>query len=284
MKSINQAMLASMMMAAGLMHSAVAADQPDGGQGANKAADIPHCEHVLGTITLADGDGRGWAAYGLGPPAPLLDTFVSQSGCFTLVDQGGDWLLVGDVTSQRQSSVSIGIGGIAGGLFHGRLGGAAGAVTTGDIKAHVVLSLINQSTSKEEHNVKGYAKKNDTSFSGGGFVAWGHGAVGVGGSTYQNTDSGKVVGLAFLNAYRQLVTEMGGLTANQIADGALQPFVTRASTVMRSSPSDDASAARTLAPGAVVYPTGDKEGTWSEVQDDSGAMGWVSGDQLEPKK
>jgi curli biogenesis system outer membrane secretion channel CsgG len=280
-------------------------------KGSTKSAEIPMCGHVLGTIALVDGDGQGWKAYQLGAPSTLLKTFVTKSGCFKLVNRGAgmeaiqreqalagqgnlqrgsnvgagqikaaDWLLVADVAGQNQNSGGSAIGGIAGGLFGGRLGGLAAGIKTSKVEAQTVLSLVNTRTSEEEYNIEGFAKKSDFSWGGGGFVGWG----GIGGGAYENTDVGKVVGLAFLDAYRQLVTQMGGINANEVAAAPRQAFVTRATVEMKRSPSNSSSTVRKMDPGMMVYPTGGKEDLWWEVEDENGNTGWIQNDKLEPKK
>ena len=280
-------------------------------KGSTKSAEIPSCGHVLGTIALVDGDGQGWKVYQLGAPSTLLKTFVTRSGCFKLVNRGAgmdaiqreqalagqgnlqrgsnvgagqikaaDWLLVADVAGQNQNSGGSALGGIAGGLFGGRLGGLAAGMKTSKVEAQTVLSLVNTRTSEEEYNIEGFAKKSDFSFGGGGFVGWG----GIGGGAYENTDVGKVVGLAFLDAYRQLVTQMGGLNANEQASAPRQAFVTRVAVEMKRSPSSSSSTVRKMDPGMMVYPTGGKEDMWWEVEDENGNTGWIQNDSLEPKK
>ena len=280
-------------------------------KGSTKSAEIPTCGHVLGTIALVDGDGQGWKVYQLGAPSTLLKTFVTRSGCFKLVNRGAgmeaiqreqalagqgdlqrgsnvgggqikaaDWLLVADVAGQNQNSGGSAVGGIAGGLLGGRLGGLMGGIKTSKVEAQTVLSLVNTRTSEEEYNIEGFAKKSDFSWGGGGFVGWG----GIGGGAYENTDVGKVVGLAFLDAYRQLVTQMGGLNANEVASAPRQSFVTRAVVDMKRSPSNSSSTVRKMDPGMMVYPTGGKEDMWWEVEDENGNTGWILNDKLEPKK
>jgi curli biogenesis system outer membrane secretion channel CsgG len=283
-------------------------------KGSSKNAEIPVCGHVLGTIALVDGDGQGWKAYQLGAPSTLLKTFVSRSGCFKLVNRGAgmeaiqreqalagsgnlqrrsnvgggqikaaDWLLVADVAGQNQNSGGNGVGAIAGGMLGRRFGGLgalAGGMKTSKVEAQTVLSLVNTRTSEEEYNIEGFAKKSDISFGVGGFAGW----AGAGGGAYENTDVGKVVGLAFLDAYRQLVTRMGGINAEVVASAPRQSFVTIAGATMKRSPSSSASTVRKLDVGMMVYPTGGKEGMWWEVEDENGNAGWVLNDKLAPKK
>ena len=283
-------------------------------KGSSKNAEIPICGHSLGTIALVDGDGQGWKAYQLGAPSTLLKTFVSKSGCFKLVNRGAgmdaiqreqalagggnlqrgsnvgggqikaaDWLLVADVAGQNQNSGGSGIGAIAGGMLGSRFGGLgalAGGIKTSKVEAQTVLSLVNIRTSEEEYNIEGFAKKSDFSWGAGGFAGW----AGAGGGAYSNTDVGKVVGLAFLDAYRQLVTQMGGINANVVASAPKQSFVTISGAELKRSPASSASTVRKLGSGMMVYPTGGKEGMWWEVEDENGNAGWILNDKLAPKQ
>jgi curli biogenesis system outer membrane secretion channel CsgG len=280
-------------------------------KGSTKNAEIPRCGKVLGTIALIDGDGQGWKAYQLGAPSTLLKTFVTKSGCFKLVNRGAgmaaiqqeqalagegnlqrgsnvgggqiktaDWLLVADVAGQNQNSGGSALGGIAGGLIGGRFGALAGGIKTSKVEAQTVLSLVNTRTSEEEYNIEGFAKKSDIGFGVGGAYGW----AGAGGGAYENTDVGKVVGLAFLDAYRQLVDQMGGLSADVVASAPKQSFVAIAAVDMKRSPSKSSSTVRTLESGMMVYPLGGKEDMWWEVEDENGNVGWVLNDKLQPKK
>jgi hypothetical protein len=244
----------------------------------------------------------------------LLKTFISKSGCFKLVNRGAgmdaiqreqslagdgnlqrgsnvgggqikaaDWLLVADVAGQNQNSGGSAVGGVAAGMLGSRFGGLgalAGGLKTSKVEAQTVISLVNTRTSEEEYNIEGFAKKSDVSFGVGGFAGW----SGAGGGAYANTDVGKVVGLAFLDAYRQLVTQMGGVDANVVAAAPRQSFVALAGGVeMKRSPSRSSSTVRVLDQGMMVFPLGAKEAMWWEVEDENGNVGWISNDQLAPK-
>ena len=312
MKSSRLAAACAAAVAMGLSMSAVA--KVENTKGSTKTAEIPVCGKVLGTIALVDGDGQGWKAYQLGAPSTLLKTFISKSGCFKLVNRGAgmeaiqreqalagagnlqrgsnvgggqiktaDWLLVADVAGQNQNSGGSAVGAIAGGMLGSRFGGLgalAGGIKTSKVEAQTVISLVNTRTSEEEYNIEGFAKKSDFSWGAGGFAGW----AGAGGGAYASTDVGKVVGLSFLDAYRQLVTQMGGLGANVVASAPRQSFVAIASVDMKRSPSKSSSSVRTLDSGMMVYPLGGKEDMWWEVEDENGNVGWVLNDKLTPKK
>jgi curli biogenesis system outer membrane secretion channel CsgG len=296
--------------------SVAASAKVENEKGSTKSAEIPMCGHVLGTIALVDGDGQGWKEYQLGAPSTLLKTFVSKSGCFKLVNRGAgmaaiqheqelagggslqkgsnvgggqiktaDWLLVADIAGQNQNSGGSNAGAIAGGLLGGRFGGLgalAGGINTKKVEAQTVLSLVNTRTSEEEYNIEGFAKKSDMSFglggAGGGFGGWGA----AGGGAYASTDVGKVVGLAFLDAYRQLVTKMGGMSADVKAAAPRQSFIATAAFELKRSPSKSSGTVRKIESGMMLYPLGGKEDMWWEVEDENGNVGWVLNTKLAP--
>lgn len=309
MKFLRLAALAA--AAAALSASASASSNVENTKGSMKNAEIPVCGHVLGTIALVDGQDQGWHQYDLPEPSTLLKTFVSKSRCFKLVNRGAgmdviqreqalasggslqrgsnvgggqikaaDWLLVADVATQNRNSGGNAVGGIAGALFGGKVGAIAGGIKTTNVEAQTVLSLVNTRTSEEEFNIEGFAKKSDLSWGAGGFAGW----AGVGGGSYSNTDVGKVVGMAFLDAYRQLVEQMGGFDADVVAAAPKKSFVTINAVDMKRSPSPSSSNVRKLQGGMVVYPLGGKEGMWWEVEDENGNVGWLLNDNLEPLK
>ena len=281
-------------------------------KGSTKNADIPHCGKVLGTIALVDGDGQGWKEYQLGAPSTLLKAFVSKSGCFKLVNRGSgmeaiqreqalagggnlqrgsnvgggqiktaDWLLVADIAGGNQNSGGSALGGLASGLLgskFGGLGAVAGGINTKKVEAQIVLSLVNTRTSEEEYNIEGFAKKSDFSWGAAGFSGWNA----AGGGAYASTDVGKVVGLAFLDGYRQLVEKMGGLSANVVASAPRQSFIATAAFELKRSPSKSSGTVRKIESGMMLYPLGGKEDMWWEVEDENGNVGWVVNTKLAP--
>ncbi|MFA6985251.1 MAG: CsgG/HfaB family protein [Arenimonas sp.] len=302
-------LFAACAAAAALTTAVSAVAKVENEKGSSKNAEIPTCGKVLGTIALVDGDGQGWKAYQLGAPSTLLKTFVSRSGCFKLVNRGSgmeaiqreqklagggnlqrgsnvgggqiktaDWLLVADIAGQNQNSGGSNLGGIAGGLMGGKFGALAGGIKTNKVEAQTVLSLVNTRTSEEEYNIEGFAKKSDVSFGAGGWSGW----SGAAGGGYSNTDVGKVVGLAFLDAYRQLVTQMGGMNANVVASAPRQSFIATMNFDLKRSPSKSSSTVRKIESGMMLYPLGAKEDMWWEVEDENGNTGWVLNTKLAP--
>ncbi|WP_410963478.1 SH3 domain-containing protein, partial [Salmonella sp. SAL4455] len=53
--------------------------------------------------------------------------------------------------------------------------------------------------------------------------------------------------------------------------------------VMRATASPSAGSVRTFKNGDLVYPTGQRNGVWWEVDDENGNRGWVTSTQISPR-
>jgi len=300
--------LAAMSLAA--VAPALAQKRVDNEKGSTKNVEIPKCAKSLGTIAIVDGDGQGWYRYDLGAPSTLLKAFVSRSGCFKLVDRGAgmsavqreldlarggnlqkgsnvgggqikaaDYIMVADIANTDENAGGSAAGGVAGAVIGGRLGGVLGGVKTKRVEAQTVLTVVNTRTSEVEVTAEGSASKKDIGFVAGGGYGFG-GAVGGG---YEDTEIGKVVTYAFLDAYRQVVVQLGGLPADAAAAAPKKSFkVSVKSVSLQRSPSASSSSVRTLEKGDIVYPTGAKEDLWWEVEDENGNVGWIENPNLKP--
>jgi len=281
-------------------------------------ADIPHCMRKLGTISITNGDDpRGWNQYNLAPPEKLLRVVVQRSGCFNLVDRAAglnaastergidrslglqrgsnvgvgqvkaaDYVLVAEVQASNSNSSGSALSGVAGGLIGGRVGGLVGGIRTRKLEANTVLSLTNVRTTETVAVQDGYAVKNDIGFAaGGGYGTWGGFGGAVGGG-YEDTDIGRIVTLAFVQAYSKMVDELGllgdGPPPAQAAPS--KTFVATGAVNIRRQPNANGAVIRTLQPGAMVYPTGQKDGLWWEVADENDNVGWVLNTKLEPSR
>jgi curli biogenesis system outer membrane secretion channel CsgG len=110
------------------------------------------------------------------------------------------------------------------------------------VEAQTVLTLMNVRTSEIEATAEGSASKKDIGFVAGGGYGFG-GAVGGG---YEDTEVGKVVTYAFLDAYRQVVGSLGLLPAEAAAAAPKEAFkVSAKNVVLRRSPSASSSARST---------------------------------------
>jgi hypothetical protein len=85
----------------------------------------------------------------------------------------------------------------------------------------------------------------------------------------------EVVTLAYLQAYTDLVGQLGGLPANASAANAQQAVSMQKPGRLFVSP-DGRQAVRPLDAGMMLYPTGNKQGVMWEVEDELGNKGWVS--------
>jgi len=220
----------------------------------NAQSQIPVCTKNLGTIAIVPPDNEWWHAYNLGTPEAILKVFIQQSRCFSLVNRGSamrsrameramadngelqagsnvgrgqvktaDYFMQPDIVTANQNSGGGGAGAALGGILghFGGWGSTVGAVAGGiNVKkgeAAVTLDLVNARTTEDMALTQGYARKKDVSWGAGGGAGWWGGFAAAGGGGYQNTEIGQVIVLAYLDAYIQMVTQLGGLPANPSA-------------------------------------------------------------------
>jgi len=274
---------------------------------AQKQAEIPTCNHKIGSLAIREPQNRWWIELGLESPEALLKVFVMKSGCFTLVDRGAgfamaqqeralasggtlqggsnigagqvraaDYILVPDVVSRNGNASGTNIGGLLGGFVPGGFGAIASHINISSKTADVVLTVTNVRTSEQQAIAEGHGSKTDVGLGfGGGWGGWG-GFGGAGISNYQNTAIGQVVVLAYIDAYTRLVSDLGGLSENAKADAPAQAVTLARAGVMRATPAEKGKVLKPLDAGTILYPTGNKEGVWVEVADEVGNKGWVS--------
>ena len=281
-------------------------------------SDVPHCVRKLGTVSIMDGDDSyGWTQFNLASPQKLLKVIVQRSGCFNLVDRGSglsaaqrerdiagslglqrrsnvgqnqikaaDYVLIAEVQAANNNAQGSGAVGAIGGIFGGPVGGLLGGIRSRKLEANTVLSVTNVRTTETMATVEGYAAKNDIGFGGGGGFFGGIGVGAVGGG-YDNTDIGRIVTLAFIDAYSKLVNELGGIQEGSAGTAEAAPtksYVVVDPVSMRKTPAAAGRVVRALTPGSTVYPTGNKEGMWWEVADENDNVGWVLNTRLEPAR
>lgn len=240
----------------------------------------------------------GFASYGLSSPIPVLKLIMAQSGCFKVVDRGAgaamlqrerdiarsgqmqkganmgpgqmaaaDYIITPNIT--RSNNNSSGGSALLGGLMPGLPGLALAAISAKNLEAEVMLSVTNVRTGVQEAVAQGSASKTDFGFGGGGY-AWLLGGLGGG---YQNTDMGKMVVAAFVDAHNKLVSQLGGITRSAAkADNA--GYRTTAQVNLRSGPSTDSPVLASIAKGTYVSTSGVGVNGWWEV-DVHGHSGWI---------
>ena len=293
--------------------------KPTSGQKLQQAtmSDVPKCTRKLGTISVADGDDpSGWTQFSLAPPSKLLKVMIQRSGCFNLVDRGtglnaaereraiggnlglqrgsnvgqgqikaADYVLVAEIQGANANASGSAIGAAAGGLIGGRLGGLMGGIRTRKLEANTIVSVTNVRTTETIATEDGYAAKNDVGFAAGGGVGFFGGAAGAVGGGYESTDIGRIVTLSFIQSYSKLVNSLNLVQPGAAGTAQAAPSKTFTATgpvVLRKSAIASGAAIRTLPPGSIVYPTGNKNGLWWEVADENDNVGWVLNTRLAP--
>jgi len=294
---------ATVLLAMGMSASAETAQE----QRAKKEAEIPTCPKKYGTIAIVEPEQNWWVQYGLGSPAALIKIYVQKSGCFTLVDRGkgmaaaqaeralasggelrggsnigkgqvkaADYVLVPDLISQNKNAGGKSIGGILGGFVPGIAGAVLGGISLKKKTADVVLTVTDVRSSEQVALSEGHSTKTDLGWgAGGGFFAGGGFAAG-GASGYADTEIGQVISLAYLQAYSDMVTKFAALPESAKADNAQQAVTMAKPGRMYTTSAPKSAVVRTLDPGMILYPTGNKEGMLWEVEDELGNKGWVS--------
>jgi len=314
--------LLAVLMSCGLAAASSAAfadpSQPygmDRNSGHQSAPDLPHCSRPIGVAAVQEPDHDWWSPLGLSNPESVLKMFALQSGCLRMVDrnkglamrgqeeglsQGGelqrnsnvghgqilaaDYFIIPDIAHQNSDSGGGNIGAAFGHFLPGGFGAVVSNINIHSQEASTLITLVDARTTEQLYIAQGNAKKTDVGFGGGGgWGGWaGYGAVAAGG--YTNTDIGKVIMAAYYNAFIDLVrymqTQQPG-TAQESAPIAAQR-ITR-DVQLRKDPSTAARIVYTLHAGALVYPTGARNGIWMEVDDENGNRGWMSSAYATPR-
>ena len=278
-------------------------------QRAAQVAQIPVCAKPLGSISVMEPEDatNWWTGQQLPAPSKLIKVFVNKSRCFTLVDRGAgldaamgeralassgelrgrsnvgkgqikaaDYVLVPDLISQNSNAGGNAIGGLLGGLVGGNAGAILGGLNFKKKTADVVLTVTDVRSTEQVAMAEGNAKKTDIGWgaSGGLFGGSGLGAAGVSG--YANTELGQVITLAYLQAYTDLIAQLGGLPDNASAASAQQAVTVTKPARLLANAKGTGKAVRDLDPGMMLYPTGNKNGLMWEVEDELGNKGWVN--------
>ena len=220
-----------------------------GPQGAQNAAkELVRCDAPVATLALAENP-NGYAmgaGYQLpASPVPLIKLMAQQSGCFRVVDRGAGLrgtlreqeLKEAGVLRQQNSTVAKGKGyeaqytltpsltfseqdagrGLSGVIAMipvlRDIAGLAGLVEQVKFKeAQTALLLSDNETTEQVAAATGAARTTDLGVGGLVFGKLG-GAAGAG---WSNTNEGKVIAAAFLDAHNQLVVQVRSLQAKEL--------------------------------------------------------------------
>lgn len=303
-----------LVTAAAIVQPAPVAAQIDAGRkgGIEKArdkkvAELPICANPIGTLALSEPENRWWVDLGLGSPEALLRVYAQKSGCFRLVNRsqrgmaamqqeralagGGElrgggaigkgqmveaeYTLIPDIVTANRNKGGMRIGGLLGAFVPGVGGALLGGLDVKKRSANVVLNVVNNKSS-EEFVTEGRATKTDVGFGAGGGIFAGGFLGGGGASGYADTEIGQVVALAYLDAFTKLVGDLGGMEAAVGGEAPQKAVVMKNPGRMFAGPALNAKVIKPLDGGAMLYPTGQKQGGFWEVTDELGTKGWVS--------
>jgi curli biogenesis system outer membrane secretion channel CsgG len=282
-----------------------------------QVSEIPICTKPLGTISVLEPDDvrDWWSGYQLPAPSKLIKLFVNKSRCFRLVDRGAgmdaamrerdlaasgqlrgrsnigkgqikaaDYVMTPDLVAANNNAGGGAITGLLGGLIGGRAGAVVGGLDFKSKTANVVLTVTDVRSSEQVAVAEGNAKKTDLGWGGSGALFGAGGVGGAGGGAYANTQVGQVITLAYLQAYSDIVAQLGGLPANASAANATQAVSVAKPARLFSSADGKGKVVRSLDVGMMLYPTGEKQGVMWQVEDEFGNKGWVSSTLLEMSK
>ena len=218
---------------------------PNGATAAS--AQLKTCSEPVAVVALMENP-RGYVGIGRGglpdSPLPLVRVIMQQSGCFRIVDRytglnatvkeqelkEAGVLRSDDTTVQRgrgivaqytlipsltfsEQDAGRQIGGILAKIPG--LEALAGAAEHVKLKeAQVVLLLTDNETTEQLSAATGAARSTDLGLGG---LAFGKGG-GLGGMGWSNTNEGKVIAAAFLDAHNHLVGEVNQLVGKPLPD------------------------------------------------------------------
>jgi hypothetical protein len=290
-----------------------------GVQGAS--TQLARCDRPLGTAALIEPDSyviTSLSQLGLSSPIPVLRLLMAQSNCFQVVDRGAalgaleteqqlkaagmlqagsttargrmlttQYLITPNVVFSNPDAGGYGAAGALGGLLPGPVGVVTGAL--GNIRiqeAQALLFLTDAQTGVQTAAAEGSARVKD--FGGlGGLAGFGGGVAGLSGvSGYGNTDEGKLVVAALLDAHNKLVTQVRATQPNLppvtgedseaapnfVPGGYYTPVVM---LNVRGAAGPNAVVVGQAGPGVILVVTGERSGDWWRVRG-PGYDGWVS--------
>lgn len=298
---------------------------PSGNAASGNAPTLEKCDKPLGTLAVSEPQDYVMHALqqqGLGKPNSLIRIMVQQSNCFMVVERGvamqniqqeralaesgqlrkdsnmgkgqlatADYVMTTEVVFKNNNAGGVGGSAAAVGSMFGVLGAIGGAVV-GGLKfqeAQTTLTVADTRSGIQVAAATGASQKGDWAL--GGLLGGGGAALGLG--AYENTAEGKVVAMAFLDAYNNVVKAVRGsgemqrtnatlkeeagkaVKAGEVAGGG-DVFTPKINGIqMLSKPDAKASIVEKLTKGGEVIATGQEDGEFIKVQSSSGKEGWV---------
>lgn len=279
-----------------------------------KTQELPRCAQPIGTVAIEEAESRWWLQYGLSNPESLIKLMASRSNCLRVVDRGrglamrnvergladsgelrresnvgrgqvkaADFIIIPDLVNSDSNAGGSAIAGIAGGLIGGRVGGLIGGIKSKRLEAQTLINLIDTRTTEQVYSAEGTAAKNDIGWGAGGGYAW----AGAAGGGYSDTELGKIITMAYTDAFIDLIGYMQGSGIQQgdaSANAGVQAYTFSSAETMRATGTPSGKVIRSFKVGDMAYPTGTKNGIWWEVDDETGNRGWVRSTMMTARK
>ncbi len=225
-----------------IVHPAYA--QSEGGGSSQWFADIPRCSKNIGVVSIVESEKKWWKKIdsNLGSPEALIRIFVQKSECFTLasaspapdavqssstlpidevkpdkqLDQMAEYYIIPDLIAGNEGSSGSSVGNVlARTLLFGAVGLATANINMKKPSRKVILYLRDVQTSEEIAAIEGHVLKNDIKGSERGDLFTGGYLVEGGAGSYAKTTQGKMLALAYLRAFTQMVNELGGMPSGK---------------------------------------------------------------------
>ena len=180
----------------------------------NAKVELPQCAQPLGTVALVEKQISVLDELGLPSPLPMLNTMISQSGCFQIVDHAAaklargkgkskgptpDYLLSADILAQNPDAGGVDTG-VLSSFLPGIGGSVAGSVSVKVSEVRTALFLSSTKTGLQVTSVQGFAQTADV---GANISRIAKTKVKLG--AYTDTPIGQTATAAFLDAYVKLV-------------------------------------------------------------------------------
>lgn len=247
--------------------------------------ELPRCETPLARAVVQPSKTAWWTDAGLSNPESIVKLLALRSGCLRLIEPPAagapaprpsvDYQLVLDIGAAAGGK--DGGGGSAG--IGKRLNAVTGMLRGKKVDALAFITLVETRNSEQIYLAQGAARREALDFDPAHPPAWAAIAT-----TYSDTEFGKVVTAAYFKAYADLVRYLKDHPSSPTdpGDGAGKAHRVTKTMMMREQPSPSSVEVRSLSSNDVVYPTGQKNGVWCEVDDENGNRGWVSSAFITP--
>ncbi len=272
--------------------------------------ELPHCAVPLASVSIElpkEVTKQQWGEMGLDAPSNMLKQSLQESNCFRLTTSRGksDYYLRPSLSftegNMYGSTIGSLVGLIPGAGLIGALGGSVAGFQAGKSRVSAELELLNTRDGSTAYAGTYTFASNVMSSEERALLAQGNSSYRSAGDSYYGTQEGRKVVQAYQSALAELVAnfqrestvqspETGrddssrrvAFTSKRTATASSQKFTVDTNVNLREGPSTREKVARSLAPGDLLYPTGEEAQGWVEVEDKTQFKGWVLKTLLQP--